>query len=502
MMGNVDKPIEFTDKILDNVHGFIPYTAVEGKIIDSVLFKRLQSIKQLSLVNWIFPGSEHTRFIHSLGVMHIADKIAIQLKCTDAERQIIRLAGLLHDIGHYPLSHLCEVVYKEDYFLPEDRAISDFTNTLVQNSIDTFQLKTEVEFMNERKGVHHEAIGVLIIRNCTEIRNIITDECGEDAVDIICDMISGKVDRDYGDTNIDLMVQILHSELDADGIDYMLRDAMFAGTSFGSFEVDFLISSLEAVTYNNRKIVCIRPKGIAAADQYLINKFFSYSQVVFNKHTIALEWMAKQIGFWMRNNNTYFPRKDTFQKEWIENIDTIPLYLEFTDNFFWNSINAILNNPAAETFPKYIIKLCKLLLLHKEIEFIPGSEVRIISKSSDEIVEHLKQSVFYQNNTEKPKSITIMNTRAISSHIPESNFLEKVKVPQEQTDDEQLENDTEFDDYKNEKLALRLMEGICIHDELATKQVHLLCDDHRSLMQQLSGTTLVVMRTYKFDVDE
>ena len=58
--------IEFTGQVLDNVHGFIPYTDAERKIIETQLFKRLQSIKQLSVVNWVFPGSEHTRYVHSL----------------------------------------------------------------------------------------------------------------------------------------------------------------------------------------------------------------------------------------------------------------------------------------------------------------------------------------------------------------------------------------------------------------------------------------------------
>ena len=61
--------IKFTDKILDNVHGFIEYSDAEKEVMNTLLFKRLQSIKQLSIANWIFPGSEHTRYIHSLGVM-------------------------------------------------------------------------------------------------------------------------------------------------------------------------------------------------------------------------------------------------------------------------------------------------------------------------------------------------------------------------------------------------------------------------------------------------
>lgn len=78
----MDEEIKFVGQVLDNVHGFIPYTAAEKKIMETQLFKRLQSIKQLSVVNWVFPGSEHTRFIHSLGVMHIADKMAISLGLT------------------------------------------------------------------------------------------------------------------------------------------------------------------------------------------------------------------------------------------------------------------------------------------------------------------------------------------------------------------------------------------------------------------------------------
>ena len=78
------KDIKFRGRVLDNVHGFIYYTEAEEQIMNTALFKRLQSIKQLSIVNWVFPGSEHTRYIHSLGVMYIADKIAVRLglNCT------------------------------------------------------------------------------------------------------------------------------------------------------------------------------------------------------------------------------------------------------------------------------------------------------------------------------------------------------------------------------------------------------------------------------------
>ncbi|MEZ3485621.1 MAG: hypothetical protein K1W22_03235 [Lachnospiraceae bacterium] len=71
--------IEFVDRILDPVHGFIDVTQVEKEIIELPVFKRLQSLKQLSLTNWVFPGAEHTRYMYSLGVMYIADLMAVNL---------------------------------------------------------------------------------------------------------------------------------------------------------------------------------------------------------------------------------------------------------------------------------------------------------------------------------------------------------------------------------------------------------------------------------------
>lgn len=83
--------MEFVGRVLDNVHGFIYYTRAEERIMNTLLFKRLQSIKQLSIVNWVFPGSEHTRYIHSLGVMYIADKMAMHLSLSDEERLYVWL---------------------------------------------------------------------------------------------------------------------------------------------------------------------------------------------------------------------------------------------------------------------------------------------------------------------------------------------------------------------------------------------------------------------------
>ena len=485
-MKHEDK-IEFVDQVLDNVHGFIPYTEAEQKIMNTQLFRRLQSIKQLSVVNWVFPGSEHTRYIHSLGVMHIADKIAIRLALTDKERKILRMAGLLHDIGHYPLSHVCETPYINPMNLEDlpDNEFCSGLNKQVLGEIRSFAIKPKTQFMTKSIGNHHEAIGASIVRYNDEIRKIIIDECGDPhAPDIISDIICGNVDREETDP---LLVQIIHSELDADGIDYLMRDAKFSGTSFGNFEIDQLIRCLTYGEKDGKRILCINPKGIAAADQYLINKFFSYSQVIFNKHIIISEWMAECVIDWMIKNYAGFP-KDLVLVDWVKGSKED--YLSFTDNLFWSALEQILTDKLSDLVPHYIKVFCKNLILHNEPEYIKNSELRFITSDTDEAQSRLKNIEVCKDESLSDKRITIMNHRCMTKQVPINIFR-----------DEFINNasgygNTSLDEcLPNAELA-RLMECISIKNDDGS--MCLLCDDERSLIRTIYNSTLVVIRSYEF----
>ncbi len=480
--------LQFTDRILDNVHGFIEYTDAEKQIMDTLLFKRLQSIKQLSIANWIFPGSEHTRFIHSIGVMHIADMMAQRLELSDDDRKIVRMAGLLHDIGHFPLSHVCEAPYKKSM---EDYDQNNFCKSLnsdVKRSIDGFSLRITKEFMKESMEGHHEAVGASIIKNDEQIRKIVADECGENAIDVICDIITGNIKR--ADTN-PLLVQILHSEIDADGIDYMMRDAVFSGTGFGSLEMHQLIRCLEKRTYEGKEILCVNEKGVAAADQYLINKFFSFSQVVFNKHISNLEWMAETVVDWMIKQEGLFPAKEVFLKKWISNGNNYDNFLEFTDNYFWKCIGDVKTFHKKYYAPEYIVKLCEKLLNHEELPFVENSEVRIISKNTDDIKNTLLNSDIYKQYIFDDDKIILSSVRPITKHVTIKEFTECIEenIPEEMADDKEA--------YIRNKMLSRFMEGICVCNN-RDESIHLLCDDDRSLMKQLYGTNLVIYRAFEF----
>ena len=95
-------------QVRDPVHGFISYSREEARLIDSSPLQRLRGVKQLALTSLVYPGATHTRFEHSLGVMHVAGRAAEQVGLSGPERRLVRLAALLHDIGHLPLSHAGE----------------------------------------------------------------------------------------------------------------------------------------------------------------------------------------------------------------------------------------------------------------------------------------------------------------------------------------------------------------------------------------------------------
>ena len=98
--------------IRDPLYGFISLSKIETNVIDSDIFKRLQHIKQLSHTYLVYPSATHTRFEHSLGTMHISDLMIKKLNIRKNNQQKIRLACLLHDVGHGPFSHLFENILK------------------------------------------------------------------------------------------------------------------------------------------------------------------------------------------------------------------------------------------------------------------------------------------------------------------------------------------------------------------------------------------------------
>lgn len=308
--------------------------------------------------------------------------------------------------------------------------------------------------------------------------------------EIIADIITGNVEREETDP---LLVQIIHSEFDADGIDYLMRDATFSGTSFGSFEIDQLIRCLTVGEFENKKILCIKPKGIAAADQYLINKFFSYSQVVFNKHIVISEWMAEYVIDWMQKHHAIFPNGKTLES-WAKGSGQSEEYLNFTDNMFWAALSRILYDDLSDLVPHHIKTFCTYLLRHMEPDFL--DEKRIITSDEAEAKSLLKSSEIVKNEAVRCQRIAILSKKRMTNQMP----IEKFRALLQERNCEHEEATPADISYLPSPEASRLME--CFSVKEADGSIHLLCDDDRSLMRQMYACTLVILREYQFPKDE
>ncbi|HBE69750.1 MAG TPA: hypothetical protein DDW52_16515 [Planctomycetaceae bacterium] len=264
--------LEFCKRIADPVHGSIGITKVELDLINTKSFARLRDVKQLGMAYYVYPGADYSRFAHSVGVCHTTGLILNQLRTVessinDNEVQRYRLAGLLHDIGHYPFSHAMEDAI-QNYF-------SEKLTKRVGGGDDPGDSQSESFLM-------HEELGAEVLEHDEEVKNVL-NEFGYDG-----DEISSIFNRNRPPKYANLV----SSDLDADRIDYLLRTALHTGLPYGSVDLDYLIANL-MVDENSR--ICIKPRALRTADHFLLCRLFDYQQVSFHKTVAALELVLKDV---------------------------------------------------------------------------------------------------------------------------------------------------------------------------------------------------------------
>ena len=242
-------------EIRDPVHGLIRLSDQEIRIIDSPKFQRLRRIKQLVLAQLVYPGALHTRFEHSLGTLHVASQImeviARKEQVCDSDIEIVRLAALLHDIGHGPFSHVSE------YLL----AACSQTQTGAREKI-------------------HEQITVDIVTNEPSIVGNLSDQQKE----AVCLIIQGT-------TRKDVRRDVVSSNLDADKIDYLARDAHYAGVKYGAIDADKIIDSFTMVRRDEESYLAIEESAIFAVEQLIIAKHHMTQQVYAHRIRVITDSM-------------------------------------------------------------------------------------------------------------------------------------------------------------------------------------------------------------------
>ena len=232
--------------IRDSLYGNIKIEGVFLKLIETPELQRLHGIKQLGFTYLVYPGANHSRLEHSLGVCHIAKKMCTAL---GVEEDIVGVAALLHDIGHGPFSHTLE------YLL--HRRIGKDHVKLAEEMINGKRLLNDFEYDKT-------------------IAEILADY-GIEASEIV-KILDGK--KSY-------FSEVIHGALDADQIDYLMRDAYYTGVAYGIIDSERLIQTMRLF---NDSIV-FEKKGVSALESTLVARALMYSSVYLHKTVRIAELM-------------------------------------------------------------------------------------------------------------------------------------------------------------------------------------------------------------------
>lgn len=336
-MSNLYKKVVF-----DTIHGYISLTKGEYNLIQTPYYQRLRWIKQLGFTFYIFPGGTHTRFPHTLGVMHMMDRILHSIGKAVPEEKLydptnhepetmfhrkMRFAAMLHDIGTFPFSHTIELAYINHW-------------------------KKQQNFGVKSRHPGHEALGAHIIQNTNfpgGVTKVLKDE-GIDPSELSA-IIAGK-------SNHLLANQLMHSDIDADRMDYLLRDAYHTGVNYGVYDADYLIHNLTTFKLDNQEGLAIKDHARNIAEYFLICRYSWYSQIIDDGTGYKFDLIAAKIYEYFLENGLAHSFEHIYK-----NIALDPnAYFTFNDSYFQGLLNQFLSNPTAHPV---IRELCEMLAYRK-----------------------------------------------------------------------------------------------------------------------------------------
>jgi len=392
------------------VHAFIEVKPLENKIIDSAPFQRLRNIKQLALTNLVYHGAEHTRFGHSLGVMHLVTKAFRSVVSKNPDflskekiawyEQILRVIALTHDLGHAPFSHASEVVF------PGKLKHEDFTEKIIKETCIADYIREIGKEYAQQYGEKYD----------------ITPE-------LICGIYNG---RDAGENSEFVFLNsFMDSELDCDKMDYLLRDSLYCGVNYGKFDVERLVSCLTVFLQEGIPRLAIEHGGVQAFEEFVLARYFMFVQVYFHRTRRFFDIIFARALEQILPNGTYPDSVDEYIK-WDDSRVFQLMKEHFNDvvdckRIIQRSVfPAILETkPHPQSGDKRYFESQKKLLFK---EF--GAEFFIEDYSADKMPHKIPMKVDIENE----KAIVIVNkkidqpsTISDESHII-SNLTEKINI--------------------------------------------------------------------------
>jgi HD superfamily phosphohydrolase len=233
-------PRDYWGELKDPVHGYVYITEQEKEIIDSFPVQRLHRLRQLAGAEYVYPGANHTRFEHSIGVMYLAGRVTenfnISQRISKDEAEMIRIAALLHDVGHGPFSHVFEHLLVKEL----DKTHEDMTRWILTNS--------ELKDTLRKIGYNPEEIGKLAVGTLHKPQKAFMD-------------------------------QIISSAVDVDKLDFVVRDTHHTGAEYGYVDIFRLIHALDVLDEN----LAVDLGALSALESLIIARIESFKSIYFHR---------------------------------------------------------------------------------------------------------------------------------------------------------------------------------------------------------------------------
>ncbi len=353
-------------EIRDPIHGFISFDEKERQLIDHPCFQRLRRITQLAWTHMVYPGAMHTRFEHSLGVMHLATKMFDSIVSKDwnkkilgaigksendlsRDRTVVRLAGLLHDLGHAPFSHASEELYP---------------------------------VRPDGKHYKHEDYSVKIIE--LKMKELIDGLYRDEGIttDDICGLINGKK------TGKSLIWKnLISSQLDADRSDYLMRDSYHLGVKYGFFDLERLLNCITLINEESSGNVMIGLEfgGFHSAESIIIARYMMFTQVYFQHTRRSYDILAGE----MLKEILSEKKEMTFPGP--EDPENLERFLDLDD---WKILGMIRDGHGGEPSRK-ILERSHYKRVYETVEYAERQDLDLFS----EIVEKFKDNSGIVDNT-------------------------------------------------------------------------------------------------------
>ena len=266
--------------INDTIHGSFSIDGVREDLLSTPEFNKLSHIKQLGLAHLVFPGAHHTRFEHSLGVSHLAGRMADSLSLSEEESTVVEVAAMLHDVGHGPYSHTLEHILHErggaDHMHITEGIITGDYEILSDEERSLFPERRTVPEILESYGIDPKEVSSLIH--------------GPDAGGKERNLFHWGEGAEAFHSQDHTMGHLVHGPVDCDQMDYLLRDAHFTGVRHGIIDHHRLIHCMERHSGD----IAISEGGLSALEGMMTARALMYSAVYFHKVTRITEVMLSR----------------------------------------------------------------------------------------------------------------------------------------------------------------------------------------------------------------